>query len=57
MVVDTGGLLAIPQVTKIKYFHQISETRLVIIANMANCLHVYHRNVTGLSLIDIIGTL
>ena len=48
-------LLAIPQVTKIKYFHKISETRLVIIANMANCLHVYDRNFSGHSIFDIIG--
>ena len=54
-VVDTGTLLAIPQVTKIKYFHQISETMLVIITNMAHCLHVYDCNFSGLSFADIIG--
>ena len=54
-VVDTGALLAIPQVTKIKYFHQISETMLVIITNMAHCLHVYDCNFSGLSFADIIG--
>ena len=54
-VVDTSTLLAIPKVTKIKYFHQISETRLVIIASMANCLHVYDRNFSGLSVVVIIG--
>ena len=54
-VVDTSTLLAIPKVTKIKYFHQISETRLVIITNMAHCLHVYDCNFSGLSFADIIG--
>ena len=48
--------LRIPDLTKIKAFHQLSESRLAIIPSTGSCLHIFKRSFSGLEIVSVIGS-